>query len=900
MQNLSKLRQLTKIWTQSSLPRIQSVGRCLDTKQAVYYSVSQDNTRASLAETVYQHQIREHPWLYPYSRTVAFSKQQHFDILEKIEPCKESLPDLECLVEHTKDSLWHLTTDEVTSAFLDFTHIGLTKSHPLMTKLFLKIQSEWKSLDFISLGQYLSTIVSYNCSHILIANEILPQLRYILKNDLVKFDGDPQQFIQTLSQFTRQGLLQQLDDDDLNYLLSQISSVCFEQAAIIENDLDLVRPLFEVLSPLTLGDDRLTFIEFKVKVTCEKILKQITDIMLKNMDQLTVHQLCAIMAMSDEEQMEILAKSFLESIQSRTERVLMETSSLSSYEILELQQLANLSWMKLSKESRDRLLNLTLEYLKDNKKEESVPVEMILFLKHSNALSDLLLDSKFVLAKQALRRSVLDLDILQDVNLDVFQEIYDIVSMSILPTDSRRSFLHKCKSELLTNSFLSSSDKLRRLLILVLEKDINQNIIQKFMNEKMIKHSSLHDVKKLMDFATLGLFDRYHYNFVNSLSNLLCAEGRKQLQAQKDMRQIFLIGSGNRHSNTSIKLHGMPSYRLQKQFQNLNNPTGAFDKDILNTLTFLCQRDLDIEEFEVACLMVRLLPCTALPLLYHGLLNRAISNHTKMAAHHFRDVLQILVRVGRVTPNTDMFIQTTLDFLHRESVDTIDPSVLLEILSCLSQFKMYPRSILTKVFEPSFQLTKNTQDLSYNQYVKLMRNAARLNRAVCLKYPEYGVVSHPEPVESYLQQPVSKSAVDSDQHLVFIYLYKQCLRDTLAKEFGGTDFIYLNHITPKGLHTDVAVYFDENLDVMEHSPVNGNHYKKFAILCLDKMNFHPIAEGFTLDVEHRRELLEAEGFNVVLTSCKIKHKPRYLTVMANQVMSEICSSLGKIPHEVQQ
>ncbi|XP_033748827.1 uncharacterized protein LOC117333582 [Pecten maximus] len=855
----------------------------------------------NLAESMYQKRIRNHPWLYPYSRFVAFSQKQNTGILEDLE-IVETSPELEYLIETTMDLLGHIHIDNLSSLFLDFTHAGLAKTHPLMTNLFLQLQSRRKSLDFVSLGQYLSTIVNYNGSHILIITEILPQLRHLLQNGFVRIEQNPNQYLHTLCQFSSHGLLQQLDNAVVSDLLFQISSLCSDQESI-ENDFDLIIPVFELVSLFMLGDEGLTFIEPSIKDTCEKILKIITGKMLENIEDLNLHQLCAIMAMSAEEQMEFLSKPFLEKVQSRTECILFEMQNFSSYNILELHRLANLSWVRLSAKSRDRLLNLTLEYLQEYVKEESFPPEMVIFLKCSKAFSDMLLDRKIPLsAKQSLKQAILDVNIWEHLEFNDFIAIYETISMYFLSTEVKDEFTHKCQTELLTNPFLSVRDKLRRLFVLLLKKETDPRILKKVINEQAIYQSNLDDVKQIIQLAALTSKGNFYNDVVKEFSKMFCLVGRKRLQTQTDFRTLFLLGSGRIHMNPCNykKLCGMPSWRLQEQFSDLNNPTGDLDQDILNVLTFLCHRDLDLPEFEMACLMVLQLPSSPLPLLYNSLLNYAITNQSNMKANHFRDLLQILVSVGRVGRNTDTFIQRTIDFINQLTLDAIDPPILIQMLCSMSELKVFSQDIITEVFQPSYlnKLTEllHSPDLSYNQSALLMNNIVQLNRAVCLKCPEYGVPYLQDLVESRLPEPVAKS--DDVRDKFVLHSYKQCLLDLFTTEFGGPEFINTDHITSAGLHIDIAVYFDENLDVVEYSQLDhmekaGKHYKKVAVLCLDKNNFNSVSKGVRAEVEQRVELLEAQGYNVILASCRFRKRPKMMMEMASHVLSEIYDSVGK-------
>ncbi|XP_060067358.1 uncharacterized protein LOC132547595 [Ylistrum balloti] len=855
---------------------------------------------ANHAESMYQTLVKNHPWLYPYSRTVAFSKKKNIRKLQDVEPEMKST-EMENLIMTIMNSLDNMDAASISSVYLDFNHAGLEKTHTLMTNLFTQLHVKWESVDFLSLGRYLSAVEHYNGSHILIEMEILPKFQCLLQNDQVRYEDNPKEFLQVLCQLSSHGILQRTENDLVSDLLLQILSLCLDDK-VIGNDLDLVVPVFELVSLFLLGDDRLTFIESNIHDICEKILKQVTAIMLKNVQQLNLRQLCAVLAMSGEEQMEFLSKPFLENIQARMEFILFETQHFSSYNILELQQLANLSWMKISADGRDRLVNLTWECLQSSVEEDHLPLEMIMFLKRSGLVSDMLLDIKIPLSvKQSLKQAILDVDILKRLEPTDFIDLYDIVSMFFSTKNEDDIITQQLLSEVRTNPTLKMTGKLPHILYtLLINRERHPAVQNLILNKKVVNSYNLYDFKKLINFTARCFGDIYYHNLHQRLNKIFCREGRERSLAQNNIHQLFLLGWDRSYTSNYVKLCGIPSWRLQQRFRDLTYPAESLDQDVLEALTYLCYKGIDHHQIEVACLMVLCLPTNRGSLLYNILVDYALKNQAAMKASNHRDLLQIIVRAGPTFTEAKVVIQMANDFIEQSETDDMDPRVLLQMLRSMSEFKVFPQHCIKKVFQKPYfnkllELLQST-DLSYNQSTLLLDNIIRVNRAVCLLYPEYGVPYLQELIESPSEPDINTAVKSDDVHAKLIYLlHKQCMVDVLSAEFGP-EFVHTNHKTA-GLNIDIAVYFDENLDVVKHSQLDemekaGKHYKKLAVLCLEKKDYNLITKGKTMEVEQKRDLLIAQGYTVIATPCWKNEKYKILMERAQHLLFEIYGSVG--------
>ncbi|XP_021341579.1 uncharacterized protein LOC110442346 isoform X2 [Mizuhopecten yessoensis] len=853
---------------------------------------------ASCAESVYQTLVKKDPWLYPYSRTVAFSKSRN----SRTPKPRLNSPELEDLINQaiTTDSVEHMSVEEMCSVFRDLTHAGLEATHPLMTCLFLQLQSKQKSLDFVSLGQFLSAVENYNSSHIIIEKEILPQLGYLLQNGCVKLEKDPKLFLDVLCHFSSCGLLQQIDSDLISNLLLQILSLCRDHRSIV-SDLDLVVQVFQLVSVFMLGDHRLAFIEPNIQDISGIILKHITDVMSANIQQLNLHQLCAITAMSAEEHMEFLSKPFLEKVQSRMESIIFEMQDFSMYNILELQQLANLSWMKLSAKCKDKILRLTWGCLQ-NPVAQSLPLEMVIFLKRSRAISDLLCDRDIsVTAKESLNRAFFDFDIMPHLKTDDFVELYDTTSLYFSSTGSKDDFGLQCLSEVLSSSLLDMTDRLQRLHFVVLVKhQMNTTPLTGIFNEKLAHCYNLNELKKLINTIASAYVDTYYHNLVHAFTRVFRTTGRERTEDRNDIRQFFLLGYDIKTSSR-VKLCGLPSWRLQQQFRDLfrpcmHVPTDDLRNDILYGLTFLCDGHLDPHEFEMACWLALSLSPSSYSQFQCNLLEYAIKHQTNMKISNFIDLLQISLKIGP-QGTQQRLLQAANNSLNQLTIDAVEPPVLVQMLCSMSDLMDFPQNYITKVFRAPY-INKvmdllHSPDLSYNQSQSLLNNIVELNRKVCLLCPDYAVPyqrrlieAHPEPGGSY------------DAQLIHYLIQKQSMQDTLTSELGGPEFVRTNYITSDGIHIDMVAYFNEDCNVVKYSELDhmrkaGKYYTKLAVIFLHKDQYLLRRELPSIQFESRqiKASLRVKGYKVIWVSCWKKEKYYVLVKRAKRLLGKVYREL---------
>ncbi|CAG9819769.1 unnamed protein product [Phaedon cochleariae] len=204
--------------------------------------------------------------------------------------------------------------------------------------------------------------------------------------------------------------------------------------------------------------------------------------------------------------------------------------------------------------------------------------------------------------------------------------------------------------------------------------------------------------------------------------------------------------------------------------------------------------------------------------------------------------------------NAEKFFQVVTDIIIRDQ-ERLSSLAFLQSALSLSFFNRLPSFLVKQIFNVEF-MDKLDNELancySKDKYSQRVRNTLmKLNRAVCLDYPEFNV---PWFHEKYVRETEKRFAKFSE------YQLSSRIKEHLTQIAGHPKYILENLVTPYGYHIDFVVSLNKENKIVY--PESGGISRKIALILTRKYTYTRFYAHLKGKYQMKKRHLEILGYTV--------------------------------------